>query len=65
MHEGGKGEGAVKVDRGQMIKLDDTPGGLGPTLQWETTPKGILHSVRISDLYTGVAGRKNENYEGK
>lgn len=28
MHEGGKGDEAVKVDRGQMMKLDDISRGL-------------------------------------
>ena len=39
MHEGGKGEGAVKVDRGQMIKLDDTPGVWGLLCSGRQPPK--------------------------
>lgn len=31
MHEGGKGEETAKVDRGQMMKLDDMPRGLDST----------------------------------
>ena len=59
------GDEAAKVDRGQVMELDDVR-GLDSSVWWWTTPEGILLSVYISDLYTGlVVSRKNDNDKEK
>ena len=59
------GDEAAKGDRGQVMELDDAR-GLDSSVWWWTTPEGILLSVYMSDLYTGLAvSRKNDNDKEK